>query len=45
MMRMQLNITLKYSIMNVLIIKERIYLNARKRYNIIQKNDENNEDD
>ena len=34
MMRMQLNITLKYSIMNELIIKERIYLSAKKRYNI-----------
>ena len=34
MMRMQLNITLKYLIINILIIRERIYLNARKRYNI-----------
>ena len=25
--------------MNILIIKKRIYLNARERYNIIQKND------
>ena len=35
MIEMQLNITLKYLIMNVLIIKERIYLGARERYNII----------
>ena len=34
MMKMQLNITLKYSIINKLIIKERIYLSAKKRYNI-----------
>ena len=40
---MQLNITLKYSIMNVLTIKKKIYLNARKRYNIIQKDDETTE--
>ena len=31
---MQLNITLKHLIMNKLTVKERIYLNARKRYNI-----------
>ena len=31
---MQLNITLKYSIINELIIKKRIYLDARKRHNI-----------
>ena len=31
---MQLNITLKYLIMNILIIKKRSYLNAKKRYNI-----------
>ena len=43
MIKMQLNITLKYLIMNILIIKERIYLNARKRYNIIRENDENDE--
>ena len=42
---MQLNITLKYSIMNILIVKKRIYLNARERYNITQKNDGNGEDD
>ena len=41
-MKMPLNITLKYSIMNILTIKERIYLNARKRYNIVQKNNKNN---
>ena len=41
-MKMQLNITLKYSIMNELIIKKRIYLGARKRHNITQKD---NEDD
>ena len=45
MIEMQLSITLKYSIMNVLIIKERIYLNARERYNIIQKNNKDDEDD
>ena len=45
MMKIQLNITLKYLIINELIVKEKIYLNARERYNIIQKNDENNEDD
>ena len=33
-MKMQLNITLKYLIMNKLTIKKRIYLNARERYNI-----------
>ena len=33
-MKMQLNITLKYIIMNKLIIKERIYLNTKKQYNI-----------
>ena len=43
MMKMQLNITLKYSIINKLIIKKRIYLNARKEYNIIKKNNENDE--
>ena len=43
MMKMQLNITLRYSIMNKLKIKERIYLNAKERYNIIQKNDKNDE--
>ena len=42
-MRIQLNITLKYLIMNKLTIKERIYLNAKKRYNIIQKNDKDDE--
>ena len=31
---MQLNIILKYLIINKLIIKKRIYLSARKRYNI-----------
>ena len=34
-MKIQLNIILKYLIMNILIIKERIYLGARKRYNIV----------
>ena len=43
--KMQLNITLKYSIMNILTIKEKIYLNAKKRYNIIQKDDEDDEND
>ena len=43
MIKMQLNITLKYSIINELIIKKRIYLSAKKRYNIIRKNDENDE--
>ena len=33
-MKMQLNITLKYLMINELIIRERIYLNAKKRYNI-----------
>ena len=33
-MKMQLNITLKCLIINVLIIKEKSYLNAKKRYNI-----------
>ena len=41
-MRMQLNITLKCLIINILIIKERIYLSAKKRYNINLKNDRNN---
>ena len=45
MIKIQLNITLRYSIMNKLIIKKRIYLSAKKRYNIIQKDDENDEDD
>ena len=45
MIKMQLNITLKYSIMNILTIKEKIYLNAKKRYNIIQKNNEDDEND
>ena len=43
MMKMQLNITLRYLIMNVLIIKERIYLNAKKRHNIVQENDRDDE--
>ena len=43
MMKMQLNITLKYSIMNELIIKKRIYLNARERHNIVRKDNENDE--
>ena len=43
MMKMQLNITLKYSIINKLIIKKRIYLSAKKRYNIIEKNNEDDE--
>ena len=43
MMKMQLNITLKYSIINELTIKEIFYLNAKERYNIAQKDDENNE--
>ena len=34
MMKMQLNIILKYSIMNVLTVRERIYLSARERHNI-----------
>ena len=38
-MRIQLNITLKYLIMNQLKNQKRIYLNAKKRYNIIQKDD------
>ena len=29
-MKIQLNITLKYLIINILIIKKRIYLNVRK---------------
>ena len=45
MIKMQLDITLKYSIMNELTARERIYLNARKRHNIAQKNNENVEDD
>ena len=40
-MRMQLSITLKYLIMNKLTVRERIYLSARERYNIIRKDDEN----
>ena len=36
-MKIQLNITLRYLIMNKLTIKERIYLNARERYNIKSK--------
>ena len=43
MMRIQLDTTLKYSMMNELITKERIYLSARERYNIAQKNDEDDE--
>ena len=43
MIKMQLNIMLKYSMMNELIVKERIYLSARKRHNIIRENDGNNE--
>ena len=31
--------------MNKLTIKKRIYLNAKERYNIIQKNNENDGDD
>ena len=31
---MQFNITLKYSIINELMIEKKIYLNARKRHNI-----------
>ena len=42
MMRIQLDITLKYLIMNELIVKKRIYLNARERYNIARKDDGNN---
>ena len=42
-MKMQLNIILKYSIMNVLIIKKKIYLDAKKRYNIVQKDDRDDE--
>ena len=34
MMKMQLNITLKYSMINELIIKKKIYLSARERHNI-----------
>ena len=33
-MKMQLNIKLKYLIINILTIKKRSYLNVRKRYNI-----------
>ena len=33
-MKMQLNITLKYSIVNILTIKEKSYIDAKKRYNI-----------
>ena len=43
MIKMQLNITLRYSIINELIIKERIYLGARKRHNIVQKDNETTE--
>ena len=43
MMKMQLSITLKYLIMNILTIKKRIYLSARKRHNIIRKNDKDDE--
>ena len=35
MMKMQLSITLRYLMMNELTIKKRIYLNAKKRHNII----------
>ena len=42
-MKMQLNITLKYSMINELIIKKRIYLSAKERHNVIQKDDENDE--
>ena len=45
MIKMQLNIILKYLIMNILIIKKKIYLSARERYNIVQKNDEDDEND
>ena len=40
MIKMQLNITLKYSIINILTIKKRIYLSAKERHNIIQEDDE-----
>ena len=40
---MQLSITLRYSIINKLIIKKRIYLSARERYNIVRKNNGDNE--
>ena len=33
-MKMQLNITLKCLIMNILIIKKKSYLDAKERYNI-----------
>ena len=33
-MKMQLNITLKYLIMNILIIKKKSYLNTKKKNNI-----------
>ena len=39
MMRMQLDTTLRYSIMNELTAKERIYLGARERHNITLKDD------
>ena len=39
MMRMQLNTTLRYSVMNELTTKERIYLGARERHNIAQEDD------
>ena len=45
MMKMQLNIILKYLIINELTIKKRIYLNAKERYNIIQKNNRDDKDD
>ena len=43
MMKMQLNITLKYSMMNELTIKKRIYLSAKKRHNITQEDDKDDE--
>ena len=43
MMRIQLNITLKYSMMNELIIKKKTYLSARERYNIIREDNKNDE--
>ena len=45
MIGMQLGTTLRYSMMNELTARERIYLNARERHNIIQKNDRDDKDD
>ena len=45
MIGMQLDTTLRYSMMNELTVRERIYLGARERYNIVQEDDRDDKDD